>query len=88
MAWKIEYTSRAAKDLTRLDKAVAARIAMVMVERVALDPHGFGKRLRGPLGGFQRYRIGHYRVLARIEVDRLVVLVVRVGHRSTTYEQK
>ncbi|MFW5837167.1 MAG: type II toxin-antitoxin system RelE family toxin [Desulfovibrionaceae bacterium] len=38
--------------------------------------------MSGPLAGFWRYRAGDYRILTRIEDERLVVLVVKVGHRG------
>ncbi len=34
---------------------------------------------------FWRYRIGDYRVLARIGDEQLLVLVVQIGHRSGVY---
>ena len=85
MAWKIEFTPKAAKALAKLDKTVAARIARFLRDRAAVDPRGYGKALSGPLGEFWRYRVGEYRILARIEDGELLVLVVLVGHRSRTY---
>ncbi|MGI8646396.1 MAG: type II toxin-antitoxin system RelE family toxin [Nocardioides sp.] len=32
-----------------------------------------------------RYRVGDYRILALIEDERLVVLVVELGHRREVY---
>jgi mRNA-degrading endonuclease RelE of RelBE toxin-antitoxin system len=37
------------------------------------------------LGEFWKYRVGDYRLIAKIEDDRLVVLVLRVGHRKEIY---
>jgi mRNA interferase RelE/StbE len=34
-----------------------------------------------------RLRIGDYRILYRIEDDRLVVLVIRIGHRREVYRR-
>jgi mRNA interferase RelE/StbE len=59
-------------------------------ERVAgsQDPRGLGEALQGSrLGEFWKYRIGDYRVVARIEDERLLVLVVKVGHRSRVYRR-
>jgi mRNA interferase RelE/StbE len=36
--------------------------------------------------GLWRYRVGAYRIVCRIEDDRLVVLVLAVGHRSKVYD--
>ena len=47
------------------------------------DPRSIGEALKGSkLGEFWKYRIGDYRVIARIEDAALRVLVVRVGSRD------
>ena len=47
------------------------------------DPRSIGEALKGSkLGEFWKYRVGDYRVIARIEDDALRVLVVRVGSRN------
>jgi mRNA interferase RelE/StbE len=49
------------------------------------DPRRFGQPLTGDLQGFWRYRVGDYRIVAEIEDNRFVVLVVTVGHRREVY---
>lgn len=45
-----------------------------------------GEALRGPeLGRFWKYRVGAYRVIARIDDGSVTVLVVRIGHRRQVY---
>jgi len=85
LAWAIEYTPKAVKALSKLDKTSAARIVAFMQERTTEDPRNAGKALSGPLGEFWRYRVGDYRILTKIEDSRLVVLVVQVSHRSAAY---
>jgi len=42
--------------------------------------------MSGPdLGEFWRYRVGSYRIVARLKDKELVILVVRVGHRREVY---
>lgn len=48
-------------------------------------PRDFGDALVGKFTGLWKYRIGDYRVIARIEDERVTVLVVEVGHRSDVY---
>jgi mRNA interferase RelE/StbE len=43
------------------------------------------QRLQGPLRDYHRVRIGDYRIIYRIEDDRLVVCVVRIGDRKEVY---
>lgn len=49
------------------------------------DPRTIGSALVGEHVGFWRWRIGDYRVVARIEDARITVLVVRVAHRGEVY---
>ncbi|MDP6183310.1 MAG: type II toxin-antitoxin system RelE/ParE family toxin [Gammaproteobacteria bacterium] len=57
-------------------------------ERIATDedPRRFGRSLRHELQSLWRYRTGDYRAVCRIEDDRMVVLVLVVGHRRRVYE--
>lgn len=87
MAWKIEFLPEAAKELKKLDRAVAARIIKTLEERIAPldDPRTLGSALTGDHAGYWRWRIGDYRVVARVEDERITVLVVRVAHRREVY---
>jgi len=69
--------------------AVAERtILRYLRQRIAAaeDPRRFGKPLTGDLEGLWRYRVGNYRIVASIEDDRFVVLIVIVGHRREVYD--
>lgn len=87
MTWRIEFAPDAGKQLSKIDRQSAQRIIAFLRERVAKteDPRQLGSLLKGVLREFWRFRVGHYRVLTRIEDDRLLVLVVRLGHRKTVY---
>jgi mRNA interferase RelE/StbE len=87
LAWTIDYTGTARKQLLKLDKQTARRIVDFMDERVAPldDPRSTGKALSGPLGGFWRYRVGDCRVICDIQDGALRVLVVDIGHRREVY---
>jgi mRNA interferase RelE/StbE len=86
--WTIEFDERAQRDLSRLDKPIAKRIRRFLEDRVALseDPRAFGKPLRYGLAGTWSYRVGDYRILCQLEDEKLIVLVVEIGHRSTVYD--
>ena len=83
MAWAIEFLPEAAKDLKKLDRTVAARVLITLEDRIATldNPRMIGSALTGDHAGFWRWRIGDYRVVARIEDARITVLVVRLAHR-------
>ena len=88
MAWRIEFDPAAEKELDSLDPQVARRILRFLQERVMPleDPRSIGQALKGiRFGEFWKYRVGDYRVIARIEDDGLRILVVRIGNRREVY---
>lgn len=89
MVWKIDFDPAALKELSKLDKPVEQRILKFLRERVArLDhPRQIGASLQGTLSGLWKYRVGDYRVICSLEDDRLVVLVLRIGHRREVYKR-
>ncbi len=88
MAWNVELSEGADRELSKLDAQHRRRILKFLHERVARldDPRSIGEALRGSgLGEFWKYRVGDYRLIWGIEDDRLTVLVIRVGHRGEIY---
>ena len=88
MAWTIELDRAAMRDLRRLDQQTARRILAFLRDRVGAldDPRSIGQALKGSrLGEFWKYRVGDYRVIARIEDSAVRVLVVRIGNRRHVY---
>jgi mRNA interferase RelE/StbE len=68
-----------------LEGDVRERLDQFLATGVAQNPRRVGKALDGKLKGFWRYRIGIYRILCRIEDERLRVVVVAVGPRDHIY---
>lgn len=87
MAWTIEVLPAAAKELRKLDRTVAARIIQTLEQRIATldDPRSIGSALVGEHADYWRWRIGDYCVIAKIEDERITILVVRVAHRREVY---
>lgn len=87
MAWTLEFLPAALKELRKLDSQVAARIVTTLEERIAAldNPRLLGSALAGELAGLWRWRIGDYRVVARIEDERVTILVIRIAHRREVY---
>jgi len=88
LAWTVEFDDAAAKELRKLDRQAQHEILRYLRERIATaeDPRRFGKPLSHDLMGLWRYRVRHYRIICNIEDDKLVVLVLRVGHRKDVYK--
>jgi len=88
MAYNVELAVEAERELRALDGQQRKRILKFLHERVAqLDnPRSIGQALHGSrLGEFWKYRVGDYRLICKIEDVRLIVLVLRVGHRKEIY---
>jgi mRNA interferase RelE/StbE len=81
----LSFSLEANRELDKLDAQHAKRILKFLREWVAKleDPRSAGRPLQGSrLGEFWRYRVGDYRLICKIEDDRLSVLVLRIGHRK------
>jgi mRNA interferase RelE/StbE len=83
MRFRVEYTLKAFKQLKKLDKKIAALIIAFIEERLVNceNPRLFGKALRGDLNDTWRYRVGNYRLLAKIQDAVVLITIVEVGHR-------
>gem|GEM_PF-66642 len=80
----IQYDPKALKEPTKLDKPAARRIVKA-IDALSIDPRPSGSR---PLVGYPdlwRIRVGDYRVVYTVKDAELVVLALRVAHRSTIY---
>lgn len=89
MAWKIELSDLARRDLRALDRQIAVRILRFLNDRVAIldDPRGIGETLKGArLGDFWKYRVGDCRIIASIEDRAVRILVVKIGNRRDVYK--
>jgi mRNA interferase RelE/StbE len=86
--WSIDLLPEAARDLDNVDRQHANRILKFLHERVSKleDPRAIGKALKGSkFGEYWNYRVGDYRIISKIQDDRLLILVVRIGHRREVY---
>lgn len=88
MDWSINITDEAEKQLRKLDKQISKRITKYLKTKLKENPRAHGKRLLGEFSDFWRYRIGDYRVIARIQENELLVLVIHIEHRSKVYKKK
>ena len=82
--YKIEIKKSAAKEISKLPKVVIKRIVN-KIQALSEDPRPNGCK---KLSGAEKYRIriGVYRVLYSIVDEKLVIYIVKVGHRKEIYE--
>lgn len=88
MKWVYSFEASALKELKKLGPQAAREILGFLDERVVStgDPRTFGKPLKGDLKGLWRYRVADYRLICSIQDQRLLVLVLKVGHRRDVYD--
>lgn len=89
MAWQIEFDADALKELRKLDKPIQVRLVGFLRRRVSLleDPRSIGEALSGDkLGQFWKYRVGDWRLVCDIQDQRIIVRVLRIGHRREVYK--
>ena len=87
MKYTVEYTQQAVKDLRKLDKQTRTFI-LSWIEKNLVDcenPRQHGKGLTANRSGQWRYRVGDYRLIADIQDDRVVILLLHIGHRRDVY---
>ena len=87
MSYTVELLPSAQRELATLPKDVRRRIAN-RIDALRENPRPPGaKQLQGE-DRLYRLRVGDYRVIYSIEGRRLVILVVRVGHRRDVYSKR
>ena len=86
MTYRVELMPRANRQLQKLPGNVQLRLTRAL-RRLEDDPRPPGvKRITGA-ENLWRMRVGQYRIVYEIHDDRLLVLVVRVGHRKDIYRK-
>ena len=82
--YKIEIKKSAAKEISKLPK-VSIKCIVNKIQKLSDDPRPNGCK---KLSGDEKYRIriGVYRVLYSIMDEKLIIYIVKVGHRKDVYE--
>jgi mRNA interferase RelE/StbE len=84
--YRLEFRRSVAKDLRAIPKKDVRRI-LKRIEVLPDDPRPTGCE---KLSGLERYRIrqGSYRILYEIVDDKLLITIVKVGHRGSVYKPR
>lgn len=82
--YKIIFSSKAGKQLFKLEKNIQERIISVL-ERIRIRPETYITKLVGDPG--YKLRVGDYRVIMDIDNNNLHILVIKVGHRRDIYQR-
>ncbi len=82
MIYQIFFTDKAKKQLEKLEKVNQERI-IKSLERIRIRPETHITKLVGDPA--YKLRVGDYRVILEIEKDKLIILVLMIGHRKNIY---
>jgi len=94
MRWRLKFKNSVKSDFRQIDLLEAKKILKSLndfvdnfsdeQERILLKS-GIIKKLKGNLDGSYRLRLRTYRVIYKKNLEELIILVVRVGHRKDIY---
>ncbi|MBI5392718.1 type II toxin-antitoxin system RelE/ParE family toxin [Candidatus Woesearchaeota archaeon] len=80
----IEFTDNAKKQLSKLHRDLQERI-IIKLERVRIRPETYVEKLVGESA--YKLRVGDYRLIVDIDNKKLIVLVIKIGHRKNIYKE-
>ncbi len=75
------------KDIQKIPPAIREVIKLAIEKKLTTDPLKFGKPLKYSLKGYRRLRVGDYRVIYRVEEDKVIVIIVDIDHRKDIYDE-
>lgn len=85
--YTVDYTKEATRSLKKMDPSARELILNWIGKNLkgCVNPRTHGKGLTGNHSGEWRYRIGSYRVIADIQDDKVLILILTAGHRKDVY---
>jgi mRNA interferase RelE/StbE len=88
-SYTVRFSKHAAKAVLKLDVKQRQIISKWIEKNLegCANPRAMGKPLTGSLSGLWRYRVGSYRILAKIYDDVVVIEIINIGHRRTAYRK-
>lgn len=87
MTYHVLFTAAAKKSLKKMDRHAAALILGWIRKNLegCENPRQHGKGLTSNRSGEWRYRVGDYRLIADIQDENVVILMLEIGHRLSIY---
>lgn len=84
MSFRIVFSEKALKQLKKLDRSTASLITGWLRKNIegCSNPRQHGKGLTADRSGQWRYRAGSYRIIVDINDEKVLVLVLEIGHRK------
>ena len=86
MGYKLVWDDFASNNLDKLDSSVRKQILKFLDKLDKRDdPRTLGEALEENLAGYWKYRVGNYRIIAEIQDDKLIIILIAIGHRDKIY---
>lgn len=85
--YEVKFRPQAWRQFRKLPRQVQEKLK-APIDALAGEPRPAGCRALAGQEGLWRIRVGDYRIIYQIEDERLVVLVVRLGHRREVYRAR
>jgi len=82
--YRLEISRTAEKQLRKLPAEPRRRLARAMLA-LGDEPHPAGSRKLAGYDDVFRIRVGVYRVLYSVSGRRLVIIILKIGHRRDIY---
>ena len=88
MNYRVVFTAQAKKSLKKFDRHISAKITSWIRHNLegCSNPRLHGKALSANRSGQWRYRIEDYRLIAEIQDDKIIILIISIGHRRDVYD--
>lgn len=86
MVWEVIFTKKAQKQINELDRPIQSRLKKSIMEKLMINPAAYLEPLLGDFGGYYKFRVGDYRLICSKEDEKLVIVVVELGHRREIYK--
>jgi len=83
--YELIYSPTAFKELEKLDNVIKKRI-ITALERLRIRPESCDIKKLVSIPGY-RFRVGDYRVIFDFEEEKLVILIIKIGHRKNIYDK-
>lgn len=88
MKYRVVFESKAENSLRKIEhshkKIILSWIKSNLVN--CDNPRQYGKALASDKKGYWCYRVGAYRLITRIDDDRLIIIMINISHRKDVYK--
>jgi len=86
--WRIEFDEIAKKELIKLSYQHQSLIRNYLYNRILRlnNPKLSGKALSANKKGYWRYRVDKFRIICKLEENKLIILIIKIAKRDVVYE--